>query len=107
MGLRISLKPTKSNAASADRQGFGLRATWILHLLYIIYSFEVGFFLVVLPWLRIWENNYILYRYPGFRPVVASFFMKGAVLGLGLVNILIGVQELVQIRKGPRGFCSK
>ncbi len=107
MGLRILLKPTTSKAARAGRHPFGLRTAWILHILYILYSLEVGSFLIVFPWLKIWENNYILYRFPGFRPVVANSFMKGAILGLGLVNIFIGVQELVQIRKGPKGFCSK
>ncbi len=108
MGLRIVFKPTTSKAARTDRHPFGLRAAWILHILYTIYSLEVGLFLIFFPLMKIWDNNYILYRFPGFRPVVANPFMKGAIFGLGLVNIFIGVQELVHIiRKGPKGFFSK
>ncbi len=72
---------------------------WIWHALYILYSLEVGTFLLFLPWLGIWENNYLLYRFPRLRPVVANSFLKGAVLGLGIVNILIGIQEIVRIAR--------
>ena len=72
---------------------------WIWHVLYILYSLEVGTFLLFLPWLGIWENNYLLYRFPHFRGVVANPFLKGAVLGLGIVNIFIGIQEIVRVRR--------
>ncbi len=78
-----------------------------LHLLYTAYYLEVGAALLVLPWLPIWENNYIIYQYPAFRPLVANSFLKGGVLGLGIVNFFIGFQEIahfrqeiVRIRKG-------
>ena len=70
--------------------------------LYIIVSLYFGIALLLLPWLSAWDNNYLLYLYPQFRPVVANSFFKGAVLGLGIVNILIGVQEIVQFRKAAK-----
>ena len=73
---------------------------WIWQILYILYSLEVGLFLVFLPWLRIWDNNYLLYLFPQMQPIVENPFLKGAVLGLGIVNILIGVQEVVEFRRG-------
>lgn len=84
-----------------------LDMAWFWHLVYIIYSLEVGFFLIVLPWLSIWDDNYFLYRYPHIRPIVANLLLKCAVLGLGALNVAIGVQEFFQIKKGPRGFCAK
>ena len=75
---------------------------WVWRLLYILYSLEVGVFLLFLPWLAIWENNYLLYRFPDFRPVVANSFLRGAVLGLGIVNIAIGLQEIGLFRKKTR-----
>ena len=50
---------------------------WIWHILYIIYSLEVGVFLLFLPWLGIWDNNYLIYKLPAIRPVVANPFLKG------------------------------
>ncbi len=80
---------------------------WIWHILYILYSLEVGVFLLFLPWMGIWENNYLLYLYPKIRPVIANPFFKGAVLGLGIVNILIGMQEVANFRKNSRKYISR
>jgi hypothetical protein len=85
------------------RPGIG----WVWHILYILYSLEVGVFLLFLPWLGIWDNNYLLYRYPTIRPIVANSFLKGAVLGLGIVNIMIGIQEVVQFRRSLRTHFSR
>jgi hypothetical protein len=79
------------------------RRAWLWRLLYVLYSLEVGSFLLFLPWLRIWDNNYLLYRFPDFRPVVTSPFLKGAVLGLGLVNLGIGFQEIGRLRRRRAG----
>ena len=42
--------------------------SWILKILYIIYSLQVGIFLLCLPWFHFWENNHLLYAYPQLRP---------------------------------------
>jgi hypothetical protein len=68
---------------------------WIGESVYIACSVGMGFYLLSLPWRRFWENNYLLYLYPQIRPVVANPFFKGFVLGLGIVNILIGIHEVV------------
>jgi hypothetical protein len=73
--------------------------TWVWQILYILYSIEVGGFLLVLPWLSIWENNYMIYLYPQIRPIIANSFLKGAVLGMGILNLIIGVQEIVESKK--------
>jgi hypothetical protein len=72
---------------------------WVWHILYVLYSLEVGGFLLVLPWLTMWDNNYLIYRYPSIRPIVANSFLKGAVLGLGILNVLIGIREIVKFLK--------
>jgi hypothetical protein len=89
--MQSSENPQKSHPRSG--------ISWVWRILYILYSLEVGSFLLVLPWLPIWDNNYLLYLYPHMRPVVANSFLKGAVLGLGILNILIGIQEIVEFRK--------
>ena len=75
---------------------------WVWRILYIVYSLEVGCFLLILPWWNIWDNNYLVYVYPQIRPIVSNPFLKGAVLGLGVVNIVIGIQEVVLLWKRPR-----
>ena len=77
----------------------GPSRAWVWRILYILYCLEVGGFLLFLPWLGIWENNFLLYLYPQFRPIVSNSFLKGGVLGLGLVNIFIGIQEIAHFKK--------
>jgi hypothetical protein len=83
------------------------RRVWRWRIVYIVYSLEVGSFLVILPSLPFWDNNYLLYRFPSLRPLVVNPFLKGAVLGLGIVNLLIGLYEIVRFRKGSRSFFSR
>ncbi len=77
---------------------------WIWNVLYIAYSLEVGIALLYLPWSTSWDNNYILYLYPQIQSLVVNPFFKGAVLGLGIVNILIGFHEIGQIRKSWKKY---
>jgi hypothetical protein len=70
----------------------------VINILYILYSLEVGIALLWLPWLDIWENNSLLYLYPQLHSIVSSPFLKGAVLGLGIDNILIGISEVVHFK---------
>lgn len=76
-------------------------------IIYILYSLEIGLALLCLPWFSFWENNYLLYRYPQARTVIANYYFKGFVLGLGLVNILIGIHEIARIRRASKNFFSR
>jgi len=53
----------------------------------IVFCLELGLFLLVLPWTWLWEYNYFLQRFPGAAPLLLNFFLRGAVSGLGLVDI--------------------
>ncbi len=84
-----------SNLFPEDRHK--LRASIYVRILkfsYIILTLSFGVSLLVLPWSSLWDSNYLLYLYPKIRLVVANPFFKGAVLGLGIVNILIGFNEI-------------
>jgi len=78
----------------------------ILSVLYILFSLEAGIFLLWLPWQNIWENNYIIYLYPQIRPLIASSFFKGAILGLGIDNILMGIHQIAHFKDASKGFFS-
>jgi hypothetical protein len=59
-------------------------------------SLLVGLILVVAPWTALWDANYILPPHPAVRAIVLSAFTRGAVTGLGFVNILLGLHEAFQ-----------
>jgi len=79
---------------------------------YIILCLEIGIVLTVLPWwpqgmwgLSDWGNNYfLLYAaqktgYHSLQTVVASGWVRGAVSGVGLLNIGIAFWELFNFKR--------
>lgn len=75
----------------------------ILKFFYILLTLVFGVSLLVLPWSSLWDNNYILYLYPQIRLVVANPFFKGAILGLGIANIMIGFDEIGYFKRFFKG----
>lgn len=65
-------------------------------LLSVFSSLLVGFILVIAPWTGLWDANYLLQPHPVFRTVLLNGFTRGAVSGLGLVNILLALHEARQ-----------
>jgi hypothetical protein len=70
-------------------------------LLFIIVCFEVGVFLLVFPWMDYWGNNSIAALSPWVRSVWESAYFRGALSGLGLVNIYISLAEVFRLRRRP------
>lgn len=81
-------------------------------IFYIILCFEIGIFLTVLPWwpqgmwgISDWGNNYfLLYAarktgYQGLQTVVASGWVRGAVSGVGILNLGIAFWEILNFRR--------
>src|SRR5436309_6815616 len=85
-------------------------------IFYIILCFEIGIVLTVLPWvphgwfgLSDWGNNYFLLaasRKVGFgvQRVIASGWIRGAVSGVGILNLGMGLWELVNFRRTVRAL---
>jgi hypothetical protein len=58
---------------------------------------EVGFVLIVVPWSILWDRNYFIENVPQLQAWLTSNYLRGAVSGLGAVNIGAGIAELVAI----------
>ena len=54
----------------------------------------MGLLLVVLPWSPFWDRNYFASAWPGLRPIITNNFLRGAVTGLGFVNLFTGFADL-------------
>jgi hypothetical protein len=74
----------------------GDRQWFILH---VVVCLEVGIFLTLVPWSAIWERNYFLEAYPSLRAVLLAPAIRGAVAGLGLANIYVGLSEVMTRRR--------
>jgi len=66
-------------------------------LLRVAFFIEMGLLLVVLPWSGFWERNYFAQIWPTVDALVANPFIRGAVSGLGFVNLFAGAAELVPV----------
>jgi len=65
-------------------------------LLLVAFFVEVGLLLVVLPWSTFWERNYFAY-WPALRALMSNNYVRGAISGLGLLNLLAALSELVPL----------
>jgi hypothetical protein len=75
----------------------GLQIT--LALLIVVVCMELGLFLVIFPWTDYWTTNYFATFLPQYFWVWDNAYLKGAVSGLGVVNLFIGVSEILRLRR--------
>lgn len=81
---------------------------------FILICFEIGILLVILPWVPSpsWSENYLLVlaadkaHWPWLALAMKSGYARGAVTGLGVLNILLGVWEIANFKKTARAFQS-
>jgi hypothetical protein len=66
----------------------------LAHALSILSSLLVGAVLLVAPWTSLWDSNWLLQPHPAVRSLLLNAFTRGAVSGLGLVNILIALHDV-------------
>ena len=66
-------------------------------MLFIAYFLEAGLVLAGVPWLAYWDNNVFAATLPKLHLVLQSNFVRGAVSGVGLINLVAGFAELVAL----------
>lgn len=71
----------------------------IAAIVYALFCFEVGAFLVMFPWHPLWNDNYFANFTPGWYAIWTSPYVRGAVSGLGLVNMGVAVAEIFRLRR--------
>ncbi len=71
--------------------------TLIRRLVYVAFFLEVGLLLVVLPWSSFWDRNYFAHTWPALRPFLGNNFVRGAITGLGVVNLVAGFADLTLV----------
>jgi hypothetical protein len=80
-------------------------------IFYIVLCLEAGVFLTVLPWVgggAYWGDNYFLVLAAqkvgavGFQHAIASGWVRGAVTGLGLLNLAMAFWEIFHFGEAVR-----
>jgi hypothetical protein len=68
-------------------------------LVLVLFCFYVGGLLAALPWMpRYWDQNGWLLAHPSVQGVLGRGWVRGLVTGIGLLDIWIGVSELLHYR---------
>jgi hypothetical protein len=81
-------------------------------IVYILICFEVGILLLILPWTQYWEENVFLYfitgklNAPWIERFLTSGYMRGAVTGLGVLNILAGMRDIFKFHESVQALAS-
>lgn len=71
----------------------------VLFVIYVLYCLEVGIFLLVYPWMRLWDQNFLLQYSSYLRVVLLNDFFRGAVSGLGVANLILGAWEVANFQR--------
>jgi hypothetical protein len=66
-------------------------------LLVLAYFVEVGLVLLVVPWSPFWGRNYFVDLWPALEVVTRNNLVRGAVSGLGLINLWAAMAELATL----------
>ena len=69
----------------------------IRRLVFVAFFLEVGLLLLVVPWSAFWDHNYFAALWPALRPVLMNNFVRGAVSGVGVVNLCAAFADLLVI----------
>jgi len=62
----------------------------------VAYFVEAGVLLVVVPWTQYWERNFFV-ELSLLRPVMLDPFLRGAISGIGVVTLVTGLAELLDL----------
>jgi hypothetical protein len=71
-------------------------------VLFIIFCFELGLFLLIYPWTDGWSDNYFASAFPGavqttWHAFWNNSYVRGGVSGLGIVNLWIAILEVFRM----------
>jgi hypothetical protein len=68
----------------------------LMRVLFALVCLQVALVLIISPWVQAWEHNYFSVLSEGWRKVWVSPYFRGAVSGVGFVNLLVAITELIR-----------
>ena len=70
-------------------------------VLLVVFTGEIGVFLMCFPWLPMWHYTSITHYVPWLAYIWDSPYFRGAISGLGAVNLYISLLEILKLRRTP------
>ena len=96
MTTPLTDEPAISSPPPPKPTGFALWNQRLRLVVEVVFFVEVGMLLIVLPWTPAWsQNSWMMTRF-NWNDMLSSGFVRGAVSGLGLVNLWIGISDALR-----------
>jgi len=76
-------------------------------VLFVLFCLSIGFFLLIFPWTSYWERNYFSAIIPEWHRYWDNTYTRGAISGLGVVNLYIGFVEMFRLRRFSRHWTGR
>ena len=71
-------------------------------VVFIAFCLEIGLFLLIFPWTEYWAGNYFAAFVPEWHRYWDNMYVRGAISGLGVVNLYISFVEIFRLRRFAR-----
>lgn len=90
-------------AAVTEAVGAVPAPVWLQRLslgVLVVFCLYLGVLITLLPWVfhEVWDRNPMLLQHPALRAFLMQGWVRGAVSGLGLLDLWIGLSELIHYR---------
>ena len=93
---QLVIKPTPPRVVPAPAPVWLQRMSLVV---LVLFCFYIGALLAVLPWSpRYWDHNGWVLAHPALEAALNHGWVRGLVSGLGLLDIWIGISELLHYR---------
>lgn len=71
----------------------------VVRVVFLLFCLEIGLILLLLPWTLLWDNNFFISLFPEWGRIWLNSYVRGAVSGLGLVNLWIALSEALRLAR--------
>jgi hypothetical protein len=71
-------------------------------MLLAVFFLEIGVLLIVVPWTSFWDQNVFIESSSSLQRMFNNHFVRGAVSGLGVINLGVAVLEIVSLLRNTK-----
>ncbi|HEX5000138.1 MAG TPA: hypothetical protein VFY29_18100 [Terriglobia bacterium] len=69
---------------------------------FVVFCLVIGVFLIAIPWHALWGTNFLLGYSPVLKRVALNKFVRGAVSGLGVIDVALGLAAFARLLRPVR-----
>ena len=96
--MKVGTKPEADKCSSGSPSQEPHMNRW-LAILYVVICFEMGASLFLFPWVPLWSQNFFVAHYPWIAALARNYYVRGAISGLGLVDVFLAFHEVWRLRR--------